>query len=64
MLEDIAKLENFGINVEWNCQIVNLKGTISYFPADNLAANEIGGFVQCFQHDLCKLLNYNIYLDI
>jgi hypothetical protein len=62
MLEDIAELEKSGIDVQWNGQIVNLKGTISYFPADNLAANEVGGFVQSFQGDLCKLLKF-IYLD-
>jgi hypothetical protein len=53
LLKDIKQLETEGIEIEYNQKKINLKGTISLFPADNLAANAIGGYVESFSAN-CK----------
>lgn len=48
LINDIKLLETEGINIEYNGQTINLRGTISYLVADSLAANSIGGFIESF----------------
>ena len=54
LLDDLKVLETTGISIQYNNNTVILKGSISFFPADNLAANSIGGFVESFQATLSK----------
>jgi hypothetical protein len=48
LIEEITILETTGIMIEFNNQQINLRGTVSYVVADNLAANSFGGFVESF----------------
>jgi len=48
LIQDLLKLETEGIQVKYKNNFVNLKGTISMLPADNLAANTIGGYCSSF----------------
>lgn len=57
LLDDLQLLENEGIIINFENVTYNLKGTISFFPADNLASNGVGGFVESFN---CGLSNLNI----
>jgi hypothetical protein len=52
LLADIKLLEINGIKIKYKEQEITLKATISFFPADNLAANSIGGFVSSFNYNL------------
>ena len=45
LIKDLKIIETEGIKIN---EELTLKGTISYFVADNLAANSIGGFVESF----------------
>jgi hypothetical protein len=53
MIEDLKKIETDGIDIEYGKSIKNIKGTLSFFPSDNLAANGIGGFVESFNKNIC-----------
>lgn len=54
MINEIKLLETEGIDIVYNGHLVNLKGTISFISADNLAANGIGGFVESFQSKISE----------
>lgn len=51
ILADVKSVKKFGYETIFK---PNLKGTISFFPADNLASNGVGGFVESFN---CGLSN-------
>lgn len=57
LINDLKILETEGIEIIYNDKKVNLKGTISFLPADNLAANGIGGYVECFSQKNHSLLS-------
>lgn len=63
ILDDLKLLETNGIEVELNGKKIQLFGTISYFVADNLAANGVSGLVESFSAN-CKILNYLYFLNI
>ena len=48
LINELKIIEKTGIEIKFNRQILNLKGAVSYFVADNLAANSLGGFVESF----------------
>ena len=48
LINDFKILETQGIEIIYNDKKVDLKGTISFLSADNLAAKRIGGYVECF----------------
>jgi len=48
LLSDLKSLEINGIKIKYKNRELTLKATISFFPADNLASNGIGGFVESF----------------
>lgn len=60
LINDLKKLEE-GIDVEAGDQTVTVFGTVVTLPADNLAANELQGFVGSFSANyfcrFCKMLN-------
>lgn len=53
-LEELKILENEGVMVNYKDVFINLKGTISFVAADNLAAHKIGGFVESFNEKTSK----------
>ena len=53
-MNDLKELETKGIIIKYNNENLTLKGTISFFPADNLAANGIGGYVESFHYKISK----------
>ena len=57
LINDIKKLEVEGINIDYNNTVINLRGTVCFFVADNLEANAVGGFVESFNAKSCNL-NY------
>ena len=48
LIADLKILETDGIDVTYQNELINLKGTISYICQDNLAGNEIGGYITSF----------------
>lgn len=54
-------MEEEGIQIDYNGSKKTLKGTLAIYPADNLAANAIGGFIENFQVTSSKN-QYYIYL--
>jgi hypothetical protein len=48
LIDDLKKLENEGIYVNFMGQLKNIKGTISFVISDNLAANSLAGLVESF----------------
>jgi hypothetical protein len=63
LINDIKILEEQGIDLFHNNEVVNLKGTICYIVADNLGANGKGGFVESFNPKvLCNILLIFIFL--
>ena len=60
LVEEMIDIETNGIDIKYKDKIYNLKGTISFFTADNLASNGISGFVESFQSNLSKNSNTNL----
>ena len=60
LIKDIKFLETQGIDIEFNNQIVNLKGSISYLVADSLAANSIGGYIESFSSNVSGNYFFNL----
>ncbi len=50
--DDLIILENSGIDIEFNNQLINLKGTISIYCADSIGANSLAGLVKIFRHNV------------
>ena len=55
IMDDLKLLETTGIDVQLDGKTIKLYGTISYFVADNLAANGVSGMVESFSAN-CKIL--------
>lgn len=56
IIDDLKILETDGIKVEINGEIKCFKGILAAISADNLGANTMCGFVQCFSIDyFCKI---------
>ncbi len=53
ILDDLKILETSGIDIDHVGKKLKLYGTISYFVADNLAANGVSGMVESFSAN-CK----------
>ncbi|CAF0996417.1 unnamed protein product [Brachionus calyciflorus] len=51
LILDLQRLEVYGIDLEVaNAGFINIRGTLCFVVADNLAANGIGGFTECFSN--------------
>ena len=59
-MSDLKILETDGVDITYMSQKINLKGAVSYFPADNLASNGISGHVESFNSN--NLGNFYYYL--
>jgi hypothetical protein len=61
LIEDLKTLETVGIPVTYRDEVVILKGTISYICQDNLAGNDIGGYITSFGCNVnCKYYSKTI----
>ena len=63
-IEEIKKLEVDGVDIKFNGETINLKGTICFNCADSLAANSSAGLVESFCTDgycrFCDLTKHEI----
>ena len=50
LVTDLKILEDVGVPVEHDGQIIYVKGSVQLFIADNLAAHSIGGFLESFSN--------------
>ena len=59
LLNDLKVLETEGIEVIYQDKKIILKGSISFICQDNLAGNEIGGYITSFGCNVdCEFLIY------